>query len=91
MEPTLNQSSPSWLAFVHIAFVISLGLMATGICFLPVDWWMRGYLLMGLFFTVSATITLSKTLRDDHEAKKIVHRLGEIKTERILKEFDMKG
>ena len=90
-QPTLNQSSPSWLAFVNIAFVISLGLMVAGIFFLPVDWWMRGYLLMGLFFTVSATITLSKTMRDDHEAKKIVHRLGEIKTERLLKEFDLKG
>lgn len=90
-QPTLNQSSPAWLAFVNIAFVIALALMVTGIVVLPVDWWMRGYLLMGLFFTVSATITLSKTMRDDHEAKKIVHRLGEIKTERLLKEFDLKG
>lgn len=90
-QPTLNQSSPSWLAFVNIAFVIALGLMVSGIVVLPVDWWMRGYLLMGLFFTVSATITLSKTMRDDHEAKKIVHRLGEIKTERMLKEFDLKA
>ena len=90
-QPTLNQSSPGWLAFAHIAFVSALGLMVTGIFLLPVDLWMRGYLLMGLFFTVSATITLSKTLRDDHEAKKIVHRIGEIKTERMLKEFDLKG
>ena len=89
-QPTLNQSSPGWLAFVQIAFFIALGLMIAGIVLLPVDLWMRGYLLMGLFFTVSATITLSKTLRDDHEAKKIVHRIGEIKTERLLKEFDMK-
>ena len=89
-QPTLNQSSSAWLAFVQIAFVIALGLMAAGIILLPVNWWMRGYLLMGLFFTVSATITLSKTLRDDHEAKKIIHKIGEIKTERLIREFDMK-
>jgi hypothetical protein len=29
-----------------------------------------------------------KTLRDDHEAKRLVNRLTEAKTERILREFE---
>jgi hypothetical protein len=88
-QPTLTQQTPAWLAFVQISFVLSLGLMIVGICLLPVDLWIRGYLGMGLFFTVSATITLSKTMRDEHEAKKIVNRIHEVKTEKMLQEFDL--
>jgi hypothetical protein len=89
MEPSINRQSPAWLAFVQISFVISLLLMVVGICYLPVELWIRGYLGMGLFFVVSSTITLSKTMRDEHEAKKIVNKINEVKTERILKEFEM--
>jgi hypothetical protein len=88
-QPTLTQQSPAWLAFVHISFVLSLALMIIGIAILPVDLWIRGYLAIGMLFTVSATINLSKTMRDEHEAKKIVNRLQEVKTEKILKEFDL--
>jgi hypothetical protein len=88
-QPTLTQQSPAWLAFVHISFVLSLALMIIGIIILPVDLWIRGYLAIGLLFTVSATINLSKTMRDEHEAKKIVNRLQEVKTEKMLKEFDL--
>lgn len=87
MEPTINQQSPAWIAFVQISFALSLILMIIGICYLPVEIWIRGYLGMGLLFTVSATITLSKTMRDEHEAKKIVNKIAEVKTERILKEL----
>jgi hypothetical protein len=90
MEPSINQQSPAWIAFVQVSFALSLALMIIGICYLPVEMWIRGYLGMGLFFTVSATITLSKTMRDEHEAKKLVNKIAEVKTERILKEYDMK-
>lgn len=89
--PNLSQDSSAWIFFVHLAFGISLFLMCIGIYYLPEPAWIRGYLAMGLFFTVSSTITLSKTIRDNHEAKKIVNRLSEAKTEKmILKEYEIK-
>jgi hypothetical protein len=88
-NPSISQQSPGWVAFVHISFALSVILMTIGICYLPVDLWIRGYLGMGLFFCISSTITLSKTLRDEHESKKIVNKIAEVKTERILKEFDL--
>jgi hypothetical protein len=91
MEPRLSQQTPAWVAFTVISFVLSLTLMVVGIWTMPVVLWIKGYLAMGLFFTVSATLTLSKTLRDEHEAKKLVNRIHEVKTERMLKEFDMQG
>ena len=89
-QPGLNQDSPAFVAFTQITFVIALAGMIVGICFLPVEIWIRGYLGIGLFFCVSSTIVLSKTMRDLHEGKKIVNKIADIKTERILKEFDMK-
>ena len=88
-QPTLNQDTPAWVFFTQISFAMALMAMAGGIWILPVVLWIKGYLFMGLFFTVSSTITLSKTMRDSHESKKIVNRITEVKTERMLKEFDL--
>lgn len=87
MEPRLQEDSASWIFFVHAAFAIALMAMTVGIWLLPDPLWIKGYLGMGLFFTVSATITLSKTTRDNHEARKLHHRLVEAKTEKILTEY----
>ena len=54
---------------------------------LPLDIWAKGYLGMGLFFLVSSTISVSKTLRDKHEFDRIINRVEEAKTEKILKEY----
>lgn len=89
-QPTLSQNSGAWVFFTQASFVIAMGMMIMGIWVLPVVLWIKGYLAMGLFFTVASTITLSKTMRDDHEAKKLVNRIHEVKTEKMLREFDLK-
>jgi hypothetical protein len=87
-EPGIHHDSGAWVFFVHAAFLVSLALMVAGIYALPVDLWIRGYLAMGLFFTVSSTVTLSKTLRDRHESERLVNRLKSVKTERLLHEYE---
>jgi len=49
---------------------------------------MKGFLIMGMFFTVGSAFTLSKTIRDDHESDKIINRIKNAKTERVLKDFE---
>lgn len=90
-QPSIHQDSPAWIFFVHAAFAIAVSLMAVGICLLPVTLWIKGYFGMGLFFTVGSTITLTKTLRDYHESRKLINRLKEVKTEKILQDFEMKS
>ncbi|MBC8101822.1 MAG: hypothetical protein H7Z41_04460 [Cytophagales bacterium] len=92
LEPQtrLSQDSPAWQIYTYLAFSFSVGLMVLGIWNLPVESWVRGYLAMGLFFTISSTITLCKTSRDNHEARKLVNRISEAKTEKLLHEFDLK-
>ncbi len=60
----------AWILQVWIAFAVALVLMVVGLYNLPVDWWVRGYLAVGLFFTISSSFTLAKTIRDNEEARK---------------------
>lgn len=93
MYPDYNiqQDSPAWLFFVKTSFFLSVAAMIAGICMLPVDMWIKGYLLMGILFCTGSTITLCKTLRDNHEAQKLIHKLSNAKTEKILKEFEIQN
>lgn len=88
--PQLQQDSAAWRFFVQVSFVISLLLMSVGIWELPVNAWIRGFLGMGLFFTVSSSIVLTKTMRDDHEAQKLIKRLTNAKTEKMLQDYEIK-
>ena len=43
---------------------------------------------MGLLFTTGSAFTLAKTLRDDHEASLLHHKLEEARTERLLRDTE---
>jgi hypothetical protein len=42
---------------------------------------------MGTLFLVGSTFTLAKTLRDEFEATKLINKIHEAKTEKILREY----
>jgi hypothetical protein len=77
----------AWRFQVIAAFVIALGLTTLGIFYLPVLPWVKGYLVMGVYFTVSSAFGLSKTLRDAHESHQLVTKISEAKTEKMLREL----
>ena len=52
--------------------------MVAGIYNLPTDLWGKGFLGMGLLFVVGSSFSLAKTLRDEHEVKKLVNRLADV-------------
>ena len=88
-DPRLHEDSPGWIFYVHASFAISVTLMCIGIYVLPVGLWIKGYLAMGLFFTIGSTVSLAKTMRDQHEARKLVNRINEVKTEKILNDYSL--
>ncbi len=89
-RPTINENTPAWMAFVWISFGISVGLMSIGIYQLPTELWVKGYMTMGLFFCVGSSFTLAKTVRDNHESRKLINRVTEVKTERMLQDYELK-
>ena len=86
---TIQTDSPAWKFFVIVSFVASLGATSLGLLILPVDFWVKGYMAMGLYFTVSSTLMLSKTIRDAHESDKLVNKISEARTEKMLKDYDL--
>lgn len=78
--------STAWVAQVWLSWLIAMFATLLGIVLLPVDLWMRGYLLMGLLFVVGSTLSLAKTTRDLHEAGKLHSVINDAKLEKILAE-----
>jgi hypothetical protein len=84
MNENLQQHTPAWVTFTYVSFFGALAMVGAGIFFLPLDWWAKGYLGMGVAMLVQSCITMTKTIRDVHEASRLVNRLDEARTERIL-------
>lgn len=78
----------SWTTFAYASFGSAATMTAIGIWALPADLWVKGYLAMAMVFLVGACFTLAKTLRDDHEAKRLANRIEDAKTEKLLMEMN---
>ena len=86
-DTTIQSNSTSWLFFIKFSFSVAIISMAIGISFMPGGILVQGYFAICALFLVSSTITLSKTLRDEHESQRLISRVNEAKTNKILNEF----
>ncbi|MDH5672991.1 MAG: YiaA/YiaB family inner membrane protein [Myxococcales bacterium] len=87
METNHHDDSGAWRFQVIAAFAIALTLTTGGVLYLPLDNWIKGYLLMGLYFTVSSAFGLAKTLRDAHEQERLASKISAARTEKMLREY----
>ena len=83
-----QEHSSAWIAQTWLSFFISVSATSIGILYLPADLWVKGFMGMGLAFTVGSTVSLTKTQRDIHESKKLTFKIEEARVERILTEHD---
>jgi hypothetical protein len=86
MEKNIQPHSPAWVTFTYACFLGSVGMVALGILFLPLEIWAKGYLCMGVVALIQSCITVTKTMRDMHESTKLVNRIEDARTERLLME-----
>lgn len=86
--PATGPHSAAWIAQAQISFGVACTAMIVGVIYLPVDPWVRSFLGLGLLFVVSSSLTLAKTLRDMHEAKRVISRVDDVKLSRLLAEHD---
>jgi hypothetical protein len=90
--PSISSPAPSvantgaWLSFVYLQFGVAAGMTALGIFFMPVDLIVKGYLMMSSLFLIGSTFTLAKTVRDEHEARRLSSRIEDARAERLLME-----
>ncbi len=86
MNQNVQPHSGAWVTFTYASFAVSVFLVSVGVFYLPIDFWMKGYLAMGIAMLVQTCITMTKTVRDVHESNKFVNRIEDAKAERLLME-----
>jgi len=65
--------------------------LGVGIALLPLDLSAKGYLIMGVVALIQSCITVTKTMRDMHESSRLVNRIEDARTERLLMEAGKNG
>jgi len=87
MNDQISSNSAGWLFFVKASFAIALCAMLGGILFSPIEFIVKAYFGLCSLFLVSSTITLSKSMRDQHESQRIMNKIAEAKTQQLIKEY----
>jgi hypothetical protein len=71
-----------------VSFGVAVVAVGTGIAYLPVDAWVRGFLAIGTLFLISSCFTLAKCVRDSQEASTVRVRVDEARLEKLMAEHD---
>lgn len=79
-----DRPTSAWVNFSYICFAVSVLMVGGGIFALPLDWWTRAYLAMGMGMLIQSCLTLAKTVRDLHESSRMINRIEEARTEKLL-------
>ena len=88
MNPQNQTHSGAWVAFNYANVAIALAMTVGGILFLPLDIWIKGYMLMGIAMLVSSSISVTKTIRDVQENSRLLNKIEDAKTEQLLMRID---
>lgn len=83
-----QKDSAAWIFQTWAAFILSISMTTVGIVNLPVNSWVKGFMGMGMAFSIGSTFSLAKTMRDLHETRKLVAKIDEAKVERLLSQHD---
>ena len=86
MSERFQEHSQSWVTFCYASFAGSCLMVGGGIFMMPVDLWIRAYLLIGMVMIIQAAINVTKTLRDNHENERLINRLEDAKTEKLIRD-----
>ena len=76
--------SAAWITFTYASFFAAVAMVAFGILFAPIEIWIKAYFAMGSALLIQSCITMTKTLRDVHEAGKLVNRIEDARAEQLL-------
>lgn len=84
MNNGLLKHSSTWISFSYASFGFAVLMLTVGLYMMPLDLWGKGYLAMGIIMLVQTTVNITKTLRDNQESEKLVRKIEDAKTEKLL-------
>lgn len=76
----------SWTMFTGLSFIVAAGMMVGGIYFLEASFAAKGFYAMAAIMLVHTSVTITKTLRDVEESRRLSNRIDDARTERLLME-----
>ena len=88
MNPQNQSHSGAWIAFNYANLAVALAMTIGGVLFLPLEIWIKGYMLMGIAMLVSSSISVTKTIRDVQESARLLNKIEDAKTEQLLMRMD---
>jgi hypothetical protein len=84
MNESFQKHSSAWVTFSYVGFAAAAVMLALGLYMMPLDLWGKGYLVMGILMLVQTTVNVTKTIRDNAEADKLIRKVEDAKTEKLL-------
>ncbi len=72
-----SNNTQAYILQTQVAFLVAVACVALGTWYLEEPRWVRGFFGLAQLFLVSATFTLAKTMRDEHETRRIMEELEE--------------
>ncbi len=85
---TSSKNTTAFYAQAAISFGVAISAIALGIWNLPVDGWIRAFLIVSAMFLVTSAFTLAKVVRDAQENAAVNARLDQARVEKMLAEHD---
>lgn len=82
------KNTTAFYAQAAISFGIAMTATALGIWNLPVDGWIRAFLIVTAMFLVTSSFTLAKVVRDAQERAEVSARIDQARVEKMLAEHD---
>jgi hypothetical protein len=64
-----QKDTSAWVMQTWLSFVIAVIVAGYGLINMEIDIWQKGYLTMGLVFTLGSTFSLAKTIRDNRSRR----------------------
>jgi hypothetical protein len=83
---TTSPTTNAFFAQAVISFGVAIVAVAAGLAYLPVNGWVRGFLALGLLYTVTSAFTLAKCIRDRQEDTYLVSRVDQARLDKLLAE-----
>ena len=75
----------AWVNFSCACFAASVLLVGGGIFAVPLGWTIRACFAAGMAMLVLSSFILAKTMRDLHETKRMIDRIGDVRVHKLLR------
>jgi hypothetical protein len=88
----MNETKPviaptqAWTLCTIVSFAIAASMMAGGIYFLEASFAAKGFYAMSAIMLVHTAVTITKAVRDAEESRRLINRLEDARTEKLLME-----